>query len=221
MGAYSVGIETKNKIINESIRLFYETGYIATSCKMICQDADINPGLLPYHFKSKSNIAKEIYFNFVRNHRAACEEAFGDCKERVVFNFASLMLFYDLILSDSHLRQFWYDIAISNILADPVFWEGEVFLRDIIDSYSLPISEEELYTIYCIQNGMEIELTKNICKGLIKEPLSQVFQKQHYVTLTLLGFSQSKAHDILSEANQLKSQYRIKRLGYFDVAYEK
>ena len=220
MGKYSVGLETKKKILDECKILFYEKGFEGTSFQDISDKAGVNKGLLPYHFKTKNNIAKEIYFEFSRNQRKACAAVLRE-EDSAVFNITSLMLFYKLIIEDDKLKRFWYDIAVSNVIDDPFFWENEIFLKAIVKGCNVNISEDELFTIYCIENGMEIELIKNICRGTIKEPIYSALEKQYTVTLSLLGFSREECHDIIKKSAELSEQIEVANKGYFEVEYRR
>lgn len=218
MGRYSVGIETKNKILTEAKTLFYEKGFKETSFQEISQRAAVNKGLITYHFKNKNNIAKEIYFNFARNQQKACDEVFQN-QNGVVAAITSLILFYKLIMEDEKLKRFWYDIAVADVISDMLFWEEEVFLRKIAKSLNAEVPEDELFTIYCIENGMEIELIKNIFSGNIKEPIDKVFEKQYKVTLSLLGVYGEEAQRIIRESFSLAEKVKTQRKGYFEVEY--
>ena len=66
MAQYKTGRNTKEKIIEASKSLFYEKGYNNTTFNEICAKAEVNSGLISYHFKGgKCEIAKKIYKNFV------------------------------------------------------------------------------------------------------------------------------------------------------------
>ncbi len=219
MASYSVGIQTKKRIFEKCKELFYENGFDDTSFQDISEALNINKGLLPYHFGTKNNIAREILDEFINNQRNAALEAI-DTDDRSVATITSLMLFYTLILEDEKLKRFWVEVAVANVNADIEFWNKEVFLHSIVEADKIDISEEELFTIYCIENGMEIEVMKNFAIGLITEPLTKVFRKQYTATLFLLGLSNERINDILTQSGKLASNIRAKRIGCFEVEYE-
>lgn len=59
--SYIVGEQTKNKILEESKKLFYQNGYTKTTYSEISAIANINRALIPYHFKNKQILGIEIY----------------------------------------------------------------------------------------------------------------------------------------------------------------
>ena len=83
----------------------------------------------------------------------------------------------------------------------------------------MKLTEEELYTIYCIENGVEIELMKNIASGAIREPLEKVFEKQYTVTLFLLGFSSERIRELLTRCRKIVEKVRIAESSRFQIAY--
>lgn len=218
MGRYSVGIETKNKILAEAKTLFYEQGFNNTSFLDIGKAAEVNKALITYHFKNKNNLAKEIFFEFSRNQQKACGSVLA-CEHGAVAAITSLMLFYKLIMEDENLKRFWYDIAVADVISDMLFWEEEVFLKKIASSLNISVPEDELFTIYCIENGMEIELIKNIFLGNIKEPIDSVFEKQYKVTLSLLGVYGKEAQEIIQKSFDTAKEIKAERKGYFEVEY--
>ena len=220
MGRYSVGVETKNKILQEAKLLFYEKGFEETSFQDISLKAEVNKGLITYYFKNKKNIAKEIYFEFTRNQQKACDEVL-EAENGTIAAIASLILFYQLIMEDENLKKFWYDIAVADVISDMIFWDREFFLKKIVEDLGLDITEDELFTIYCIENGMEVELIKNIFAGNITEPVQKVFEKQYKVTLSLLGVYGNTAQKIIQKSFDAAKSVKVKKKSYFEVEYVK
>lgn len=66
MANYSKGITTYNNILHTARNLFYTQGYSNTTTRQIAKEANINLGLIKYHFSSKADIAYNIYME-IRN----------------------------------------------------------------------------------------------------------------------------------------------------------
>jgi AcrR family transcriptional regulator len=56
---------TKKKILNASRKLFNQQGLAAVSQRTIATNLKISPGNLTYHFKKRSEIIEELYFELV------------------------------------------------------------------------------------------------------------------------------------------------------------
>lgn len=59
-----VTISTRDRILIEAANHFAEHGFHASSLREICRDADVNPSLLHYYFKSKSELFLEVVSSF-------------------------------------------------------------------------------------------------------------------------------------------------------------
>jgi len=54
------GLNTENRILTESIRLFLEKGYHGTSIDEITRSADLTKGAFYWHFESKEDLLRKI-----------------------------------------------------------------------------------------------------------------------------------------------------------------
>lgn len=62
-------IVTKNNIMNAAMSLFIEWGYFNTTLRDVAKRAGLSTGALYVHFKSKEDIAKELFqmtSNFIK-----------------------------------------------------------------------------------------------------------------------------------------------------------
>ncbi|TGL60594.1 TetR/AcrR family transcriptional regulator [Leptospira sarikeiensis] len=74
-------ISTKERILNESRRLFFEKGYETTSIQDILSALDIAKGTFYHHFQSKEELLEEIAVQFAKEAHAAMQEEIGDLGE--------------------------------------------------------------------------------------------------------------------------------------------
>lgn len=58
------GQTTKENIIKQAKKMFYEYGNAKTSLQKLADASDIKLGTLTYHFKTKNDIVRQIYSEF-------------------------------------------------------------------------------------------------------------------------------------------------------------
>ncbi|PJZ64865.1 TetR/AcrR family transcriptional regulator [Leptospira wolffii] len=71
-------ISTKERILNESRKLFFEKGYETTSIQDILSALDIAKGTFYHHFQSKEELLEEIAVQFAKEAHAAMQAEIGD-----------------------------------------------------------------------------------------------------------------------------------------------
>lgn len=74
-------ISTKERILNESRRLFFEKGYETTSIQDILSALDIAKGTFYHHFQSKEELLEEIAVQFSKEAHTAMQAEIGDLAE--------------------------------------------------------------------------------------------------------------------------------------------
>lgn len=65
MANYKVGLKTKDIVINEARRLFFEKGYDKTTFQDIADSTGVLPSVIAYHFKSKKNLFLKTFEDFM------------------------------------------------------------------------------------------------------------------------------------------------------------
>jgi AcrR family transcriptional regulator len=93
------GIETRERMLSTSTRLFAEHGYGGLSVRQICSEAGVNLALMSYHFGTKERLLQEIFergTNFINAERTRlineCEVKFAKSApvlEDLLFAFVS------------------------------------------------------------------------------------------------------------------------------------
>lgn len=67
----------KEAILDTALKLFVENGIDATSIRAISEGADTAEGNIYRHFKSKDDLARQIFLNCARKFHSALENATG------------------------------------------------------------------------------------------------------------------------------------------------
>lgn len=65
--SYQAGLRTRQLILDVSKKLFYSKGYIKTTYTDISEAADMNRGLIPYHFKNKQTLGFSVCMDIINN----------------------------------------------------------------------------------------------------------------------------------------------------------
>ena len=105
MANYETGLDTKIRILEACKVLLYQKGYDKTTFKALGEKADVNQGLLVYHYKTKNNLANHVFQAVMTELMEAVEAEFPD-SEQLVQYFISDYLYFRLIYEDEHFRDF-------------------------------------------------------------------------------------------------------------------
>lgn len=208
MGAYSTGVATKKRILDSCKKLFFEHGLNDTTYKMICTEADINRGLLPYHFKSKDNIAYCIYHEFLQDFESWIDEEFSETDFVIRFALSSIIL-YKCIYSNKSFMRFYSDIKSSQYLKPHILSIQVDTIMKISEASSLTIDETSIKTLSCMYYGVERELIYNSFHGYITENVEQISEKDLIFVLSMLNFDSNEIRNIIKQARNLSDNYYI------------
>lgn len=100
------GLETKNKILKVSRRLFYSRGLVETTSRMISEESGTNLGLLTYYFQGKTEIALQIYSDLRSEFDALIVENEPDLSDEDIFLLSSAIELY-LCLTNNNFCRFY------------------------------------------------------------------------------------------------------------------
>lgn len=114
MANYTVGLITKNKIINSAKELIYKKGIKETTIKEICKYAEIAQPLFFHYFKNKQELAL-IIFGWINNLLADKVNTLikKDFQEEKSFTFKMLLyngFIYKFSSADPNVKRFYYEI---------------------------------------------------------------------------------------------------------------
>ena len=210
MGGYSVGIATRQRIYEESKRLFYEKGVKATSYTDICAAAEVNRGLIPYHFKSKSGIAIEVLVEFVGNMERAVTrwlEPYETVQpER---NIAIELLMFRMLAGNVNACRFY-----SEIHADDAYREKSLDIQaDVMSAFAqgsgVEVSPQALNTVTAMVEGTETELVRLVHTGLLQESIDDMVRRDVACCYFLLGADIDQVRAWCDRAYELAEGYTM------------
>lgn len=159
MARYKKGVNTCSYIISVSKKLFYKKGYSQTTIQQICDECNITLGNFTYYFKTKQDLLKRIYEDFLKDIIVFIDNNFKDDLSYLekftiisfVFNYKILQSetnldFHLKVLNNNSLYEFISDYLLSN------------FYIPLIKSLNLDINEKDLKIIYYCSLSINREL---------------------------------------------------------------
>lgn len=218
MGEYKSGLVTKNKILDVCKPLFYRNGIEKTTYNMICDSAEINRGLLPYHFSSKDNIAYIIYEDFLNAFERWMNESIRNSNVAYVFA-ASSFVFFRFIFSDRCFMRFYWQLKDSAKLYKEMIAIQYHTIKRISSECNKPISEESINTLSCMYYGLERELLRNTYNGFITEGVDTIATKDLLFVMSMIGFSTDEIEAMTAYAREESKNYEIKMTDTFEYSF--
>lgn len=113
----------KPDIMRAALKLFVDKGIDGTTIRDIAQEAEVGEGTLYRHFKSKEELAWQLFYQnlqrFTLEVRQQVDEAPGDCRSKIraavnaYLEFAEknpLLFSYLLLIEHTELKKFLYGV---------------------------------------------------------------------------------------------------------------
>lgn len=208
MRTYSVGDETKESILNVCRKLFYEKGFENTSYDDICRDAGVNRGLIPYHFKSKSNIAGIIFEEIITRLDEEAEKVLNIEDQNVFYVITELLLFREA-RSNKNFCRFYSEVENSNDCYAVTLKSQIELIESILRYNHMELEEPVLRTIGCMYEGTERELIQNIYREYLTEPIDKIVYRDIYFVYSSLGFHRKDIDALFEKALSAANQYKM------------
>lgn len=121
MNRYKKGLNTCNYIVEESKKLFYTKGYSKTTIQEICDNTNITLGNFTYYFKTKQDLLKRVYFDYLKdieNFVIENSEEYPDLFDKYLM---VCMIYNYNIFSDKKISDFNYSIIKNDTIYNDVF----------------------------------------------------------------------------------------------------
>ncbi len=184
MGTYQKGQTTKESILQTARQLFYEKGYRDTFCKDIAREAGVNVGLIHYYYKTKGNIAWEIYASFLSEMLDRISVWFPQ-EDDLVQKAITIRLLWNLLGTDEKLKRFFHEIIAERIpLQLGHSEEGSSYTKAL--NQSLQWENPELVQIICqCSTAVEMELIEHYVSGECTLSLQELAELDERYTLQM------------------------------------
>ncbi len=146
MGTYEVGNKTKHKISECARELFYKHGFSNTTYKQLGTLADVNLGMIVYHFKSIDNLADVIYEEILQERAKTflrlTENLFGES----LFKKSTLLLAFTRVNVQSYINYPNYARFVAERLIKSITLNAAAFdstMNEVCKDYQLDIPKKE------------------------------------------------------------------------------
>ena len=161
MNRYKKGLNTCNYIVEESKKLFYIKGYSKTTIQEICDNTNITLGNFTYYFKTKQDLLRRVYFDYLKdieNFVVENSEEYPDLFDKYLM---VCMVYNYSLFADKNISDFNYSIIKNNSLYNDVFLNLPVEeIRFAYGNFNENISKKELKLLYLSDLGTRKELTQ-------------------------------------------------------------
>lgn len=216
MGKYQAGETTKKKILQISKLIFYKKGYEDALYNDIAKEADVNRALIPYHFKRKSDLALEVYNDFMRDYveiRDSIAEGYSSEVRLVI----GILLFYRLIEDENVLR--FVDCIIKEEPFQERLFLGECIMYEKHLKDVKQFSKKKWNLIMHMVCGMDNENVHMIYHREYKD-IREVGETMIHMFFEYLGYSAVKVGQVFHKANRVLDQYTYQVSEYFEISYQ-
>ncbi|MBF7097058.1 TetR/AcrR family transcriptional regulator [Alkalibacter mobilis] len=206
MAQYKKGMETKQKIINSSKKLFYQNGYEKTSCKAICDDAGVNVGLIPYYFKNKNRIASIIYTYFLIDVKDMVQKILVEKNIPYELKYATAVenwVYMSLLLSDDNYKRFYYEICRANVLIDENTRVVEFFYKLHNNKYRLGFTANEIKLIRVVSSAASMGLVEKYVQGYFDMELDDLIAYKIRVMYKEMDMTKDVVDDIIEKSYKI------------------
>lgn len=203
MGEYSVGIATRNRIYAVSKRLFFDKGIKATSYADICAEADVNRGLIPYYFKSKSNIALQVYKDFIESMDAAVDAKWGSSIDELSKNAAIELLQFRLLENNENVRRFYSEVLGGAEYHQAAYDVQFNLIKRLIGTSRISFDDDALRTLTCLMQGTEAELVLAMTTGYLTERVESYVRRDVTWVYRMFGFEESEISQYINQGFSL------------------
>ena len=205
------GEQTKKRLLETAIQLFYEHGYQKTTMRMISAETGIGIGNIYYYFKGKEEFINEVnrrsfkeivayyntyhqhdkngYVNFITLRYALLQYIMGD--ER------SIALYRDLY----HMPQ------IRTLLAEG----NRDMMIEIFEEEHLPVYENDLDIASCIVSTTEFDLINLSLSNPGRFDNDYLFKQPYRYMLMFFGLTPEES-DVIIEKSIIKGEKLSKKL---------
>lgn len=161
MNRYKKGLNTCSYIVEESKKLFYTKGYSKTTIQEICDNTNITLGNFTYYFKTKQDLLRRVYFDYLKeieNFVVENSDEYPDPFDKYLM--VCITYNYNLF-ADKNISDFNYSIIKNNSLYNDVFLNLPVEeIQFAYGNFNKDLSKKELKLLYLSDLGTRKELTQ-------------------------------------------------------------
>jgi AcrR family transcriptional regulator len=216
MATYSKGNITNKAIIDAGKKLFYEKGYVATYCNDIAAEANVNPGLIYYYFKTKGAIAEKIFIEFLLGMQKTIAALFPD-ESLLIRRAVDLRTYFYTIVHEEKIKRFLYEISLERIPHKLAQGIGMDYFDTMNEEFPFEHEEEMLAMVCLCSFAIETEMIIGYTEGYFHFSDEKLAEFDIKTTFELMSLPYNKINHILELSKVLFSRLHIKIMPGFDI----
>lgn len=203
---------TKALILDAAKKEFCENGYSNARMNKITKSLNIQPSWITYYFKDKQNLASELYLELFKNINNKIQESGILIPELLQFHFVRIRLLYRVILKDEQTKQFFYELNKKNINALATLSLIDDMYYQIIENYTISITETEFRIIRDIDSAGRMSFFTNYLEGKYTLPLDDAVTILEGVVPRLIGIRQETIDSLMLSSIRIANAISIEDL---------
>lgn len=195
-------MNTRDHILNAAYDLFIKKGYHKTTTRDIALAADVNLGLIPYHFGKKINLGVEAYSVMMQRIGARLDFTLiplGNLLEEYYFGY--LMIQYYLMINE-HIYRFYTEFLESSDLQLVAQFHTSALLEKIIPEYHLNVTEEQLSDYHSMFFGAERALITKKNAGMLHMSYFEINATLARIMLHMIGIDRDEMELAIKNVNE-------------------
>lgn len=215
--SYTVGEQTKNKILTESKKLFYKNGYTKTTYSDISSIANINRALIPYHFKNKKILGIEIYRQIISDFYNIIDNVLDTSQYDSDFVAAIYTIFYYRLLSvnPSFIRFISELQADENATLFSEEYEKE-FLIQLGNKFK-NLNADELEILVQMHIGIKSRMVNLLCNQESSLQVNEISRIHIQLLMRYVGYSAKKIDELINAAIEISSLLSFEIIAGFEI----
>lgn len=220
---YRKGMNTKHKILITSKELFVEKGYTNTSCKKICEEADVNLGLIHYYYKTKKNIGSTIYAYFLIEVKDYIKKVMMERFHNYELKYATAVenwVFLNLLLGDERYKRFYYELCKENFLIDENTRVLDFFYKLHVNTYNLNITQNEVKLIRVANAALTTGLVVKYVENYFQMTLDELCEYKIRNMYRFMKLKEDQIDDIINVSYDIYKKLNVKLDDYFKIVEE-
>lgn len=196
---------TAKLILNSATDLFLKNGYKSVTMRDIASHANVNLGLVTYHFTTKDNLAKQVYFYIMDRIYNTIDNIDMNNIPTTEKIYISTILSWRYVENNEEYSKFFYEFYES---AGPFEIPSKKFIEmsyAVILEHGLKISRAENEIFFTVMNGAEWLLILKRYKKEVNITLEEMLNILYSNYLYNIGLSDKTiAETIQNSLNFLK-----------------
>lgn len=205
---YKKGMTTRNNIIHVAKTLFYFNGYKKTTVQKISDLANVNLGLLSYYFKTKKNIVKICFTEYLDkiNHFVSDEV---DSDDDILLLLVSHRIFFDIIFRNANNLSFYKEIVCNKIIYEVMYDFVFGKYNEINEKENYNLDEDIIKCLVCVELGGRCKVLTNYFNNLIDTTYDDLVNVLISCTPKLFSIDKDIMYNYITESKRI-----VKNLDY-------